>query len=125
MKGVTFIEITLTVCIVSFLAAVVFRVFDRQVSQANSDGEASKYYLNLGVFVETLHNDLAMAREIQPAPNVLTLLVKPDGNLETITYSLKGNQIERKFRGAGRFFSFNNPNRKETPLIFRIEEGTP
>lgn len=123
--GVTFIEITLVICLVAFLAGVTYRVFDRQVEQTNSDDKASKHYMNLGVFVETLNNDLAMARAVQPASNALSLLVNTDGTPGTITYTLKGNTIERIFRGAARTFEFTNPNRKDTPLIFRVEEIQP
>ncbi|MFZ2960929.1 MAG: hypothetical protein WA705_28960 [Candidatus Ozemobacteraceae bacterium] len=122
--GVTFVEMTLAICIVVFLAGIIYHVFDRQVSQAGGDERASKYYLGLGIFAESLNNDLAMARDIQPASNGLTLQVNPDGIPESVTYTRRGNKIERNFRGVSKYFEFNNPNRKETPLIFRVEEGS-
>lgn len=125
VRGVSFIETTLVVCLVALLAGVIYRVFDRQMDQVDSDDRASQYYLHLGVFMETLNNDLAMARAVQPASNALNLLVNTDGSLATITYTLQGNRIERTFRGSGKWFDFTNPTRRENPLIFRIEETQP
>jgi len=124
-KGVTLVEMVLAVCIVGILSGVVYRIFDRQVSQANSDDKSSKYYMDLGLLIETLNNDLAMARIVHPESDGVSLLVNPDGNPGSITYALKGNTIERTFRGAGKTFEFTNPNRKDSPLIFRVEEMNP
>lgn len=124
-KGVTMVEVVLGICITVILAGVVYYVFSRQMSQATNDDKSSSYYLNLGTFVETLNNDLAMASAVQPASDGVSLLVNPDGNPGSITYTLKGNTIKRSFRGTGRTFGFTNPNRKASPLIFRIEEVQP
>lgn len=123
--GVTLIEIAVAVCLVGIISGAVYLMFDRQVNQANSDGRSSQYYLDMGMFTETFYNDLAMAKAVCPNENGVSLLVNTDGNPGSITYSLQGNTIGREFRGIEKIFRFANPNRNESPLIFRVEETNP
>ena len=125
VKGVTIVEITLGIVIVGILFGAIYHLFNRQVSQVNNDDKSSKYYMNLGFFVEALNNDLAMARAVHPTSDGMSILVNTDGTPGSITYILKGNKIERSFRGVEKVFEFTNPNQKESPLIFRIEEIHP
>jgi prepilin-type N-terminal cleavage/methylation domain-containing protein len=123
--GVTLIEISVAVCIVGIISGMIYLMFDRQVDQANSDGRSSQYFLDIGVFSETFYNDLAMAKAVCPHADGVSILINPDGNPGSITYSLQGNKIERDFRGEIKVFRFTNPNRNDSPLIFRVEEIIP
>jgi type II secretory pathway pseudopilin PulG len=123
--GVTLVEIVVTICVILIVSVAIFQVFNERVSQSNNDSESSQYYLDFGLFAEAMNSDLAMTHVIQPLPNGISLSVRPDGNEESIIYSLNENTIERKFRGKKKIFRFTNPNRKESPLIFRIEEVKP
>ncbi len=125
--GITFIEISFSVFIIVVLAGVIYRLFDRSVNQANSDGRVSQYYLDMGNFTEALNNDLAMTKAIHSLPDGVSLLVNSDGQPASITYSLRGDLITREFRGVERVFRFSNPcpKLKDNPLVFRIEESEP
>jgi len=125
MQGFSIVEILLVMCILGTLSGVIYQLFSRLGSQANNDDKSSKYFMSLGFFVEFLNNDLAMARAIHQESDGMSLLVNTDGTPGSITYKLKGNKIERSFRGTARVFEFPNPNQKESPLIFRIEEVKP
>ncbi|OGK12280.1 MAG: hypothetical protein A2W80_04610 [Candidatus Riflebacteria bacterium GWC2_50_8] len=124
-SGVTLIEIAVAVCLVGIISGATYLMFDRQTNQANSDSRSSQYYLDIGIFTETFYNDLAMAKAVCPNENGVSLLVNPDGNPGSITYSLQENTIEREFRGIEKVFRFTNPNRNGSPLIFRVEETNP
>jgi len=123
--GVTLVEVAVVVCITAILSGVIYRMFGQQVDQVNNNSKSSQYYMDLGVFTETLKNDLAMSKAVQSNPDGMSLLVNPDGNPGSITYSLQGNKIAREFRGLEKIFRFTNPNQKESPFIFRIEEVNP
>jgi len=123
--GVTLIEIAVAVCIVGIISGMIYLLFDRKIDQANSDGKSSQYFLDIGIFSETFYNDLAMAKIVCPQGDGVSILVNTDGNPGSITYSLQGDKIEREFRGEIKVFRFTNPNRNESPLIFRVEEVIP
>lgn len=123
--GVTLVEVTIALAIIGIIAGVMYRIIDRQTSQMGSDDASSRYYMDLGSFAETLNSDLSMARVVHPESGGVSLLVNPDGNPGSITYSLKGNTIERKFRESVRVFEFTNPKPRPGSLIFRIEEVNP
>lgn len=124
-SGFTLIEITVTVVIVLIASGAIYHVFRERTLQSNEDSKTSQYYLDYGLFAESLNNDLAMTKTIKPLSNGISLLVNPDGSDESIVYSLNENTIERKFRGKRKVFQFTNPNPKASPLIFRIEEINP
>ena len=124
-NGVTLIEISVTVCIIAIVSGMIYLMFNQKVDQAHSDGRSSQYFLDIGIFSETFYNDLAMAKAVCPNADGVSLLVNTDGNLGSITYSLQGNKIERDFRGVIKVFRFTNPNRNDSPLVFRVEEVTP
>lgn len=121
--GVTIVEIITGAVIAIILSGITYNLFFGKVDQINNNSQSSQYYLSIGLFTEFLKQDLAMSKAVCSETNGLSLLVNPEGNLASITYTLKGSTIERSFKGKSKVFRFPRPNQSKTPLIFRIEEA--
>ncbi len=125
VRGVTLVEVACAIMLIGLISAVFFRVYDRQVQVAMGDQKSSKYFQDLGLFFDTFQTDLAMAREIAPKPDGVVLVLCTESGIEEIRYSKKGSEIERSFRGKSKLFYFANPNPKDVPFFFQVEEVSP
>jgi len=119
------IELVMVVFILTLVAGAYFYIWRQQGRLSASDQEVAAYYLSAATFMDTLHADSRMARRIEPTPDGCIMEVMTSGGLQQITYTLRGNAIERLANGKAKLYDFWKPLREGAKVLFNVRELAP
>lgn len=123
--GITLFEAVVALMLASLLGVVLMRLTQGSMGQFSTTQKQSEYFLSLGIFLETLRDDVRMAHDIKLATPSFLLEVDGINGTDTIFYSHIGkNQIERIFQGRRQVFTINQDSGLIGTFVFNIREVT-
>lgn len=124
-RGFTMIELVVVIGILTLVAGVYFYVWKQQGRLSANDQEVAAYYMSAAIFMDVFYSDTRMARKIEPTTEGCIMEVMRSGGLEQVTYTLRGDSIERLAGGKTRAYTFGKPLHDGATVLFKIVELTP
>lgn len=124
-RGFTVLELTVVAFILVLLAGAYVYIFKQQGRLSASDQEVAAYYMSAAVFMDVFYADTRMARRIEPTDDGCIMEVRKGGGLEQVTYTLRGDVIERLAGGKTKAYGFGKALQKDAKVLFKVTEINP
>lgn len=125
IRGFTMIEIIVVLGILVLVAGAYFYTFKQQGRLSANDQEIAAYYMEAAIFMDAFYADTRMARRIEPTADGCIMEIRKGGGLEQVSYTLRGDSIERLAGGKTKIYSFGKPLRPNARTLFRVRELAP
>jgi len=119
------IELVVVLFILTLVAGAYFYIWRQQGRLSASDQDLAAYYASAAMFMDVFHADTRMARKIEPTAEGCIMEVMTAGGLSQVSYTLRGDVIERLAGGKTKVYTFGRPLREHAKMLFTVKELTP
>ncbi|HNW34692.1 MAG TPA: prepilin-type N-terminal cleavage/methylation domain-containing protein [Candidatus Ozemobacteraceae bacterium] len=124
-RGFTMIELVVVIFILTVVSGAYFYIWRQQGRLSASEQDIAAYYMSAAMFMDVFHADTRMARRIEPTPDGCIMEVMTSGGLSQISYTLRGEVIERLAEGKTKVYNFGKPLRENAKVLFVVKELAP
>lgn len=124
-RGFTMIEIVVVVFILTLIAGAYFYVWRQHGKLSANDQDVAAYYMAAASFMDVFYSDTRMARKIDPTTDGCIMEVMTSGGLEQVSYTLRGDGIERLMKGKTKVYTFGKALRENARVLFNVRELAP
>ncbi|MBF0546784.1 MAG: type II secretion system protein [Candidatus Riflebacteria bacterium] len=121
-SGFSAIELVIVIAIFAIFVGIILRFSFRFQNNSMEDQRTSVFYTTMGLLMEAIHMDSAMAKQIIPTSDGFEIALCSSTITDKIHYSIGTNGITRTFRGSVQYFDFGKPLKPGAKLIFKIQE---